>query len=196
MNVTGAGMSSIYENRHELELFNWPEFLQPFFELTQVALQSGSLHRQLKFEVFTVASLASGCRHCQAHGAYFLFKDGIDSDRIKQLWSFDRSPAFNHAERAALSFALASGASPNAVTPDHFVDLRNHYDAQQIREIIAVIAVSGFLNRYSDSLAVVTDSESADWAAANLGDLGWVLGKHAGTDEERRPGFPYAPEAE
>jgi alkylhydroperoxidase family enzyme len=189
-------MTSRFQDRHELELFHWPEFMQPFFELSQVLLQSGTLPRQLKFEAFTVASLASGCRHCQAHGAYFLHRDGIDTDRIRQLWSFNDSLLFNDADRAALSFSLASGACPNAVTPGHFADLRTHYDAQQIREILGVLAMSGFLNRYSDSVAVVTDSESADWAAANLGDLGWALGKHAGTDEERRPGFPYAPEAD
>lgn len=54
--------------------------------------------------------------------------------------------------------------TPNAVTPDHFEELRNYYTDHQITELLAVCALSGFLNRYNDSLAVVTDQESVDWA--------------------------------
>jgi len=141
-------------------------------------------------------SLASGCRHCQAHGGYGLHLAGVPAERIQALWDFERSDQFSEAERAVYYFALAAGASPNAVTPNHYAALRLHYADQQITELLGVVAVSGFLNRYSDTLAVVTDQESVDWAASVLGPVGWSQGKLTGSEEERRAGFPHMPNAE
>lgn len=85
---------------------------------------------------------------------------------------------------------MAAGASPNAVTPKHYASLRRHYSDQQITELLGVVAMSGFLNRYSDTLAVVTDQESVDWASRVLGPVGWSQGKHTGSGAEQRGGFP------
>jgi hypothetical protein len=110
--------------------------------------------------------------------------------RILALWKFESSPLFGDAEPAALQLARASAVVPNAVRPEHFEELRRHFNDRQISELLAVIALGGFLNRYSDTLAVVTDSESADWACQFLTPAGWRPGKHTGSAEERRPAFP------
>ncbi len=181
-----------YQSRNEYELFHWPEFSEPFNALQMVVMMPGEVEGQLKSELFLIASAASGCRHCQAHGGYALNRMlGLSVERIQALWTFEASDLFNDAERAAYRFALAAGSSPNAVTPAHHAALRAHYSVQQIREILAIIAMSGFLNRYSDSLAVVTDATAADWAAVNLAPVGWSLGKHAGAPSERREDLPF-----
>lgn len=151
----------------------------------------GGIPDRLKSEVFTVASLASGCRHCQAHGAYGLHLRGVNTERIQALWTFERSPLFTDAERAALRLACDAGAVPNGVTAQHFEDLRRHFSDDQIKEMLAVIALTGFLNRYSDTLSVVTDQESADWALEHLAPVGWALGKHAGAASEQRIAAPF-----
>ena len=46
-----------------------------------------------------MASIASGCRHCQAHGAYTLHLMGVDEDRIRDIWTFETSAAFMEAEQ-------------------------------------------------------------------------------------------------
>jgi alkylhydroperoxidase family enzyme len=177
-----------FKDRQNLEIFRWEEFFEPFTILQFVCLGPGELDSGLKNEMFTILSAAAGCRHCQAHGGYMLNK-ALDKpvERIQALWNFDRSDQFTEAEKAAYRFALAAGSCPNAVTADHHADLRAHYNDQQIREMMAVVGMSGFLNRYSESVAVVTDHGAANWAAENLTPVGWSIGKHAGTDEERRP---------
>ncbi|MGE0113605.1 MAG: carboxymuconolactone decarboxylase family protein [Steroidobacteraceae bacterium] len=179
-------------DRHKLEIFNWPELMQSFGPLTQLCFGAGELPRTLKGEAFTLLSLASGCRHCQAHAGYGLHLQGASTERIQALWDFERSSLFNEAERAVYYFALAAGSSPNAVTPEHFAALRRHFTDRQITELLAVVAISGFLNRYSDTLAVVTDQESVDWASEFLGPVGWSTGKHIGDQSEQRPAFPHA----
>ena len=184
-------MSAASFDRQRLEIFNWPELVQHLGPLAQLCLNGGELKLQLKQEAFLLLSLSSGCRHCQAHGGYFLHLSGMPHERIQALWDFERSDMFSPAERAIYYFALAAGASPNAVTPAHYADLREHYSDRQITELLAVVAMSGFLNRYSDTLAVVTDQESADWAQEVLGPVGWSQGKHLGSEDERRKAFPH-----
>lgn len=183
-------------DRHKLEIFNWPALMQHFGPMAHLCLGDGDLSRQLKQEAFMLLSLASGCRHCQAHGGYGLHLAGVPAERIQALWAFERSDRFSDAERAVYYFALAAGASPNAVTPDHYAALRQHYTDLQITELPGVVAISGFLNRYSDTLAVVTDQESVDWASSVLGPVGWSQGKHTGSVNEQRTGFPHMPDAE
>jgi hypothetical protein len=38
--------------------------------------------------VFTMTSLAAGCRRCQAHGAYGLDRVGVPLEKIQALWSY------------------------------------------------------------------------------------------------------------
>ena len=129
-------------------------------------------------------------RIAKAHGAYFLHLSGGPVERITALWDFRTSTLFSDADRAALELALASGTVPDAATPGHFEELRKHFSDKQISELLAVIALSGFFNRYSDTLAIVTDQEWAGWAKQFLAPVGWQLGKHSGAPEEQRAAFP------
>jgi hypothetical protein len=61
--------------------------------------------------------------------------------------------------------------------------------------LLGVVALSGMLNRYSDTLAVVTDQESVDWAREFIAPVGWELGKHAGAKSEQRTAAPFGPRA-
>ena len=67
--------------------------------------------------------------------------------------------------------------------PENFEELRKHFTDTQIIEILAVIAVGGFLNRWNDTIATVTDQESVDWASEVLAQVGWDAGKHTGKTE-------------
>jgi hypothetical protein len=76
------------------------------------------------------------------------------------------------------------------VTPEHFADLRTHYSDRQVVEMLAVISLAGWYNRWNNSIATVTDRESVEWAEANLKAVGWELGKHAGAAHEQRRKHP------
>jgi alkylhydroperoxidase family enzyme len=130
-----------YRDRHLLELAIRPEVWAAFSELNRATFDN-SLGPQLSLEVFTVASQGAGCKHCQAHGAYGLSLSGVETQRIRDLWSFETSDAFSAAERAALQFALAAAKAPNEVTPDHHRELREHFSDAQIADILAVVCVA------------------------------------------------------
>jgi hypothetical protein len=68
---------------------------------------------------------------------------------------------------------------PNEATADHFETLRTHFTNRQIVQIVAVIAMFGFLNRWNDTMATTLEAMPAEFAATTLDTLGWSKGKHA-----------------
>lgn len=179
-----------YQDRQDFELGQWPELREEVNRLADLVYSDRKISRQFKYELFTMASLASGCRHCQSHGAYHLSLSGVETERIKAIWLYETSDLFTEAERAALDLMRASAQSPNATGPEHFTELRKHYDSEQVIEIMGVTCLAAWLNRWNDTIATVTDQESVDWATENLSDVGWEAGKHVGEAHEQRPGHP------
>jgi len=179
-----------YQDRQEFEMGHWPELRETWNQMIQLVFPAREVSGELKQLVFTVASLASGCRHCQSHGAYHLHKIGVPDEKIQALWSFETSDLFTDAERAALRLAMAAGVAPNMTEPENFVEMRQHFSNIQIIEILAVIAVGGYLNRWNDTIATVTDQESIDFADQVLRQVGWDPGKHVGASEEQRQAHP------
>lgn len=181
---------SDYENRQDFELQHWPELRQMVNDLVNLVNSERNIGREFKAMLFTMASLSSGCTHCQSHGAFTLDKLGVETERIQAIWEYESSPLFTDAERAALNLVRAAAQSPNATRPEHFAALHEHYSNDQIIEILAVNSLAGWLNRWNDTIATATDQESVDWATENLTDVGWSVGKHVGTADEQRKGHP------
>ncbi len=180
-----------FQDRQNLEIFAWPELSEIFRKLVEkVMVSPTNLSRQLRSEIFTMASVASGCRHCQAHGAYTLHMMGVDVDRIRSIWTFEQSTEFSEADKAALRLARDAASVPNKVEPEHFVNLRKYISERQIVEVLSVISLAGWYNRWNDSIATVTDQESVDWAEQGLRAVGWQLGKHSGEAHEQRKKHP------
>ena len=73
------------------------------------------------------------------------------------MWRFEDSDLFNEAERAAIRVAMKSGMSPNDTTDGDFAALKAHFDDDQIVEIVSVIAMFGFLNRWNSTLQMALE---------------------------------------
>jgi hypothetical protein len=82
-----------------------------------------------------------------------------------------------------LRFAQAAGQTPNAVTDADFEDLRKFYSEKQILQIVAVISLFGFLNRWNDTLGTPLEAGPLAYANETLAAKDWNAGKHdpAGT---------------
>ena len=179
-----------YKNRQNFEMENWPELRESMNNIFKLIFPGREVSGELKQFVFTAASLASGCRHCQSHGSYHLHKIGVPDEKIQAMWTYQTSSLFSEAERAALDLAFAAGVAPTADEPENYTELRKHYTDDQIIELLAVIAIGGFLNRWNDTIATVTDQESIDYANKTLKPVGWEPGKHTGAPEEQRKAHP------
>ena len=156
-----------------------PEILRAFSDLITQIWNTGTLPKELKPLVGIVASVAAGCRYCQAHEAVDASARGVEEAKIADIWNFERSPLYEDAERAALRFARDAALVPNEVTPAHFDQLRSHFDDGQIVEILAVVGLFGFLNRWNDTMATELEPEPMNLASRAYGSS-WEPGKHRG----------------
>ena len=64
-------------------------------------------------------------------------------------------------------------------TDADFEDLRKHFTEYQIVEIVSVVSMFGFLNRWNDTLATPLEEEPIDFGEKHLSGNGWSAGKHA-----------------
>ncbi|MBU0600785.1 MAG: carboxymuconolactone decarboxylase family protein [Gammaproteobacteria bacterium] len=145
---------------------------------------SGEVDLGLKRLVGHVASMAAGCLYCRAHTATSALRHGVAADKMAAVAEYRTSPLFSDAERVALDFALAAASQPNDVSDELFARLRTHWQDGQIVELLGVIALFGFFNRWNDSLATTLESEPLETARSVLGATGWQAGKHASHDED------------
>lgn len=127
-----------------------------------------------------VASYASGCRYCQAHLATASRRFGASDERIANIWNWERSDLFTPAEKAALKFAQAAASVPNAIDAEIEAELKAHWSDDEIVEILGVVSIFGFLNRWNDSMGTTLEPEPAAFTKEVLGPKGWTIGKHGG----------------
>lgn len=125
------------------------------------------------------ASRAAGCQYCMAHTFGGAARLGVDEAKLEALWDYRTSPLYTEAERIALDFALAAGAVPNEVTDELFAGLRAHWSEEQVVEIVGVIALFGFMNRWNDTMATPLEAEPVEVGERYLAKRGWSPGKHA-----------------
>jgi uncharacterized peroxidase-related enzyme len=165
--------------RSLLTMARWPEMMQAFAGLAGTVNLSGKLPPALKQLVAFVSSHTAGCRYCQAHTSHDAERNGLATEKLDAAFEFETSPLFSEAERAALRLARDASFVPNAVEDAHFEALRRHFGDEEIVELVAVIALFGFLNRWNDTMATALEADPLAFAESRLGDRGWTAGKHA-----------------
>jgi uncharacterized peroxidase-related enzyme len=131
----------------------WPELLQAMSGVVAVIYNQGIVSVELRHLIAHVASTAAGCRYCAAHTAYETVAAGARPEKLAAVWEFETSSLFSAAERAALRVAHGGGNQPNSVSDDDFAELLIHFSERAALEIVAVISLFGFLNRWNDTLA-------------------------------------------
>lgn len=158
-----------------------PRIAAAFTELNQAVMEcQGRVTPELKRLLGYVTSFVSGCRYCQAHTVLASERFGASEARLADAWNFETSPHFTAAEKAALGFAHAAAAVPNAVTPEAGEALRSHWSDDDIVEIMGVVALFGYLNRWNDSMGTALEDLPADVAGRRIAHTGWTPGKHGG----------------
>ena len=156
-----------------------PEIVKALMHLRATVMAPGALSAELKNLVSQVVSMSAGCSYCAAHTVRFGAEMGIPEYRQDALWSYENSPLFSEAERAALRVAQGAVQVPNLVTDEDFTELHRHFSADQIVELLSVIGVFGFYNRVNDTLATELETPSIEAAERHLAGHGWEVGKHA-----------------
>lgn len=134
-----------------------PALTKAMWGLVAAVYGPGKVDNGLKRLVGEAASKAAGCFYCSAHAAHGAREQGVAQEKIDAVWSFEDSPLFTDAERAAINLAMKAGVVPNEATDADFERLRGHFSEDDITEIVAVIAMFGFLNRWNTTLGTALE---------------------------------------
>lgn len=156
-----------------------PEIAKAFISLNKAVMaNAGRVTAEQKRLIGYIASLTAGCQYCQAHTALAAHRYGASDERLADLWNYERSALFTPAEKAAFAFAQAASSVPNAVDEKIAEDLKRHWTDDEIVEILGVISLFGYLNRWNDSMATSIETGAAAAGETHLGSRGWSKGKH------------------
>ena len=165
-----------------------PKLVQALAQMNAAVMDpEGEVDLGFKRLIGHLASKAAGCLYCQAHTLLGAQNFGINEAKLADIWVYATSPLFSEKERLALDFALAAGSQPNAVTDAQFAQLQAHWTDDQIVEILGVVALFGFLNRWNDTMATPLEAVPMAVAQGAVGASGWVVGKHASDHASKSP---------
>lgn len=156
-----------------------PHLVKAFAQLNAAVMSpDGEVDLGFRRLIGHLASNASGCLYCQAHTLLGAKNFGVSAEKMAAVWQYASSDLYSPAEKVALDFALAAASQPNAVTDELFAELSEHWSEGQIVEILGVIAMFGFLNRWNDSMATPLESLPLEVAQKAAGSHGFAAGKH------------------
>jgi len=159
-----------------------PAISKAFINLNKAVMANeGRVTSALKRMIAWVSSNATGCRYCQAHAIRAAERYGAEQEQLDNIWEYRTHDAFSDAEKAALDFALAASQVPNTVNADIKKQLHKHWNDGEIVEMMGVISLFGYLNRWNDSMGTNIEDGAVESAEKYLGEVGWEKGKHDGS---------------
>jgi len=159
-----------------------PAISKAFINLNKAVMANeGRVTSALKRMIAWVSSNSTGCRYCQAHAIRAAERYGAEQEQLDNIWEYKTHPAFSEAERAALDFSLQASMVPNAVDAEIKERLYKHWDEGEIVEMLGVISLFGYLNRWNDSMGTNIEEGAVESGNLYLGKHGFEVGKHDGS---------------
>lgn len=156
-----------------------PHLAQAFVNLNKAVMHNaGSISSEFKRIIAYISSNTAGCRYCQAHTIRAAERYGGEKERLEQAWDFENSSLFSEAEKVALRFTIAASSVPVSTSQELEELLQHHWDETDILEIMSVIALFGYLNRWNDVMGTSLEKDAKDSAESLLQNQ-WDIGKHA-----------------
>ncbi len=156
-----------------------PAIAQAFINLNKAVMENhGRVTSEQKRLIGYLTSANTGCRYCQAHTILAAHRYGGTDERLENIWNFRESDLYTDAEKAAFEFALAASSVPNAVDDKISAELNKHWDEGEIVEILGVISLFGYLNRWNDSMGTSLEDGAVEAGNQYLKHTGWEKGKH------------------
>ena len=157
-----------------------PRISEAFLEMNQSVMENkGRVTSALKRLIAYLSSMTTGCRYCEAHAIRAAERYGAKEDKMNNIWEYKTHASFSDAERAAFDLTIAASRVPNEVDDEISENMRKHWEPGEIVEIMGVIALFGYLNRWNDSMGTMLEQPAVESAEKYLSDDGnWVIGKH------------------
>ncbi|MEH6442981.1 MAG: carboxymuconolactone decarboxylase family protein [Oceanospirillaceae bacterium] len=156
-----------------------PAIASAFINLNKAVMTNeGRVTAEQKRLIGYLTSANTGCRYCEAHTILAAERYGGSEERLANIWLFRESDLYTPAEKAAFELALAASSVPNAVDEEITRQINTYWDEGEVVEILGVIALFGYLNRWNDSMGTTMESGAVNAGERLLSETPWSRGKH------------------
>ena len=157
-----------------------PRIAKAFLEMNQAVMENkGSVTSSMKREIAYLSSMTTGCRYCEAHAIRAAERYGSSKKRLENIWEYKSNAAFSESDRAMFDLAIAASQVPNGVSDEIKSRAKKLFSDGEIVEILGVVALFGYLNRWNDSMGTELENPAVKSAEKILEARGWEVGKHS-----------------
>ena len=162
-----------------LTMLRRPNLAKSFVKLNMAVMENhGELTSEFKRLIAFISSNTAGCRYCQAHTIRAAERYGATADRLLNVWDFQNHDSFTKAEKAALQFTQEASSIPVTIDPVTEKNLKLYWSEDDVVEIMGVIALFGYLNRWNDVMGTTIETDAISSAQELLEGIHWEIGKH------------------
>lgn len=131
-----------------------PEILKEFTELFKTIMGKGEIEAILKWKIAYTVSNMLKCPFCVDVTSKMLNKLGADQKTLEKI---KRAKDLSEDENRVLELVEDITADAHLDNPKIFEQLKDKFSEAQIIEIISVIGLFNYINRFNNSLAILPE---------------------------------------
>lgn len=144
---------------------NAPELGATMRQFLDDVWDHGELPKPLKALIRNKVSNINACLYCSAHQVRVMRSQGVEQEKIDNMYAFRTHPAFSEKERAILAYAEALTLDAGNIPDDVVAAFTAQTTTQERVEVTIVAAAMGLLNRLNDGLRVPLEEPMLEIAA-------------------------------
>lgn len=144
---------------------NAPELGATMRQFLDDVWDHGDLPKPMKAMIRQKVSNINACLYCSAHQLKVLASQGVEQEKIDNMYDYLTHPAFSEKERAILAYSEALTIDASAISPKVIEAFTEHTTDQERVEVTIVAAAMGLLNRLNDGLRVPLEEPMHDIAS-------------------------------
>jgi len=114
---------------------------------------SGTVPLRTKELLALQTSLANASDYCTRAHTLQAERCGVSEEQIAALLDFENGP-FDEKDKAAFRFGLQMTRDANGISEESFRQLRAYFEEAEVLEIVAVVGLFNYLNRFNEALSV------------------------------------------
>jgi AhpD family alkylhydroperoxidase len=130
-----------------------PKMLSGMGKFQKAVRNGGSVDERLKNLVELKGAQMIGCEYCLDLGSQICRNSGFSDEELIALTRYRQSELFTEREKLALDYAVSVMRTPVEVTDELFARVKEHFSAEQLVEITALLTVVN-LDRFNAAFGI------------------------------------------
>ena len=131
-----------------------PKIVKEFTELFKVIMEKGKIEPILRWKIAFVISDSLKCPFCVDVTLKMLKSLGASEEIIEKV---KRGEGSTEDEKELLSLVKEVTLKAQVCTPELLTELRNDFSEQEIIEIVSIIGLFNYINRFNNTLCILPE---------------------------------------